>query len=702
MEEVFTTNLETYSNDHILPNIVDDLTKPVDSRVGSVLRQPIRNLDTTIQVLNDDGSVFQTVQGKAISGGVSIDASSLIRRTGNLSLVVDPEYMPKNGGISWWNRQFRMYQSIVDMSVYPHEPINFLLGTFYIDEETLNVDLENSSIDINLSDKMTLYENYALEHRLKISKGTPISVAMRKIMEFVGETSFGYMHESSEKEVLTYDYIQELGTNVLDIVRDLRDMYMDYTCGYNNKGEFEFYKVEIQQDEETKTPKWTFDPNAEDRADLTLGFSETYSLKDVYNRIVVFGATSSKTRYTPQAEAAITDAKNPYNIDAIGRRTKVIQNNNLTDEVQCYAEAKYNLWKLAHFQEMATISTIPVYVIDGKDIIEIVNPVTNEKNKYVVDSVIFDLGINGTMTINAYKLYYVKMSYGDSEAPIAKAIRNGIDNLGWLSLGEQRIKDVYGISGSGKNTIMIRLVSQQQGGEQASITGYLTTKVQTLEIDVKDFQKLNLKSQDGDAGRSKGDYVDRVLAHEMFHAVCNDYFSVDKMQEAPTWFKEGFAELLHGGRERYRSVTGFTEDWRKKEFFVNRAKDMLDGAWASLSEDYVTAYLISASIYYLVGKDGIIKMFQRLRDQENIGLNFLVKALPQLGSTLSEAKNAIINKMNTMDLWSYLDNDKDTDTGSIGGSHMENLYGRALSAEDVFNNSEATTDSIGFKLQYEY
>ena len=57
--------------------------------------------------------------------------------------------------------------------------------------------------------------------------------------------------------------------------------------------------------------------------------------------------------------------------------------------------------------------------------------------------------------------------------------------------------------------------------------------------------------------------------------------------------------------------------------------------------------------------------------------------------------------MNTMPIWTCLNDANDTDTGSIGGSHMENLFNRPLSAEDVFNNQEATCVSLGFKVIYE-
>ena len=42
-----------------LPNIVTGLEEKVSGRAAEVLRQPIRNVQTTIQVLREDGSILE-------------------------------------------------------------------------------------------------------------------------------------------------------------------------------------------------------------------------------------------------------------------------------------------------------------------------------------------------------------------------------------------------------------------------------------------------------------------------------------------------------------------------------------------------------------------------------------------------------------------------------------------------------------------
>ena len=106
-------------------------------------------------------------------------------------------------------------------------------------------------------------------------------------------------------------------------------------------------------------------------------------------------------------------------------------------------------------------------------------------------------------------------------------------------------------------------------------------------------------------------------------------------------------------------------------------------------------------------------MFEGLHGEGNLWSIFPVKIL-ELGGYLEVPKNQqdrnndraiqiIINTLNNWnDIWNWLQDSQDHDTVSVGGIHFNNLYGKALDADDVFNEGEAKTDSIGFKIEYEY
>lgn len=686
-----------------LPNIVTGLEKKVGSRAASVLRQPIRNLETTIQVLDENDTIIDTITGRAIGGTISYNATSLIRRTGTIDLVVDPAYMPSKKSVVWFDKKFRVYQGVIDLTRFPRESINFLLGTFWIDSNSLSYDNQSQRLHLELSDKMTKYESLGLETKLELKRGIPMSTAIRKLMEDEAmETAFGEIQVSEDDEILPYDYKKEAGTSLTDIIQDFRDMYMDYICGYDIMGRFEYRRIEMQKRDKTRDPKWEFDSTMQDRGDLTLSFSESYDLKEVKNRIVVIGSTSTITGYTPKGSAMIVDPENQFNIDAIGTHTKIIQNSDSTNDLRCISQARYELWKTSHFQETVSLEVVPVYLLQPNDLIVVTNPVTGKSARYMIDSISLDLSVEGTMSIEAHKMYYVNeiTEFGDS--PIVQAIKNGINNLGWLSLAEQRIKDTYGIQADGGHTLRIRFVLGQPGGEQAAVSAYVTTETQTFEIDLADFSQLKTGDPNGDTGRSKADYSDRVFAHEMFHAVCNDLYSAPQTMEMPSWFKEGFAELLIGGKDRYMSITGFADANQKKKYFIERARGILvEGKGINASEDYVASYLIAATIYYILGsKQKLQAMFQSIENIGNKNLNFLYKILPEYGDASSIA-GFVLNKMDQIPLWQYLNDRNDPDTCSIGGIHMLNLYGKALDADSVFNEDEAKTDSIGFKIQFD-
>lgn len=702
MKNVQSPILEKQFKNHIVDNPITSLKEkdlPIEAR--EVHLQPLRNLEITIQVLDEvTEEVIETITGKATGGSVKMDSMSLIRRTGSITLSVDPELFPKPDSLMWFGNCIRIYAGLKDLTT-TKKTYNFLLGTFWIDEGSYSIDSSNNTITITLSDKMTKYDENELEYQLEIPVGVPVSQAMRLIMESVGETKFGEISQNDMGLVVPYTLKYSIGDDITTIITAIRDMYMDCVCGYDTMGNFEFKQISVQRADDVSEPKWRFDSNANDRADLTLSFNESYNLKSIRNHVVVYGGTNENTGLTPIGEVRITDSKSPFNIDAIGTRKKIVVEDKLMTNDQCISKARFDIWKMSNFQETATITSLPIYLFDANDIIEVTHPETNEVARYQIDS--FDLGldISATMSISAHKIYYIGLEYGEKMIPIVENFIRGINNYGWLSLAEERIKDVYNIIGSGSNQLTVRFTEGDLGGMQASITSYPTTKNQTLMIDIKDFEGLKADSESGDNGRSKGDYADRVLGHEMFHAVMNDYLGHDKAVEMPEWAKEGFSEFLHGAKERFSETYASMTNSEKRESLTLLSRRVLNGSWTSTSADYVASYLITIAIYRICTPAQWKNLFIRLRSQPNLSINFLTKLLP-IAETTNEVVDRIMTEIEGMNsVWTMLFNKNDSDTGSVGGYHFMNLYGTRLTAESVFNNANATTDSIGFIVKIE-
>lgn len=259
--------------------------------------------------------------------------------------------------------------------------------------------------------------------------------------------------------------------------------------------------------------------------------------------------------------------------------------------------------------------------------------------------------------------------------PDKKAVLDGLQ-LGWLEQSENRIRDYFGIEADGVDLEIDLTFTDGAGGFAAQVSytatdGQGRALNQKLSIDMADFTPPNLPN-----GGTAPFYNDRIIAHEMVHAVMGRAMSFHTM---PTWFKEGAAEIIHGADER---VLGDGV----ANVIANRAA--VFGGWGSTSLDYSTAY---TAVRY---------MHHRLKE---MGASGGIKALmTHLSTNLPETLDAALNAV-TGGVWANVAafqaeftgaqgatfiNGMDlgnTDTGAIGGLDADS--GPELSAEDVIQDT---------------
>lgn len=129
--------------------------------------------------------------------------------------------------------------------------------------------------------------------------------------------------------------------------------------------------------------------------------------------------------------------------------------------------------------------------------------------------------------------------------PNIRAVVDGL-RLGWLEEAETLIGDSFGIYGDGASLTVNVTFTDGAGGVAASVSGVGAPggKVtnQSLNIDMADFSPPNLPN-----GGNAPFYNDRIIAHEMVHAVMGRSMNFTAL---PNWFKEGAAEFIHGADER--------------------------------------------------------------------------------------------------------------------------------------------------------
>src|SRR3989338_3257064 len=131
-----------------------------------------------------------------------------------------------------------------------------------------------------------------------------------------------------------------------------------------------------------------------------------------------------------------------------------------------------------------------------------------------------------------------------------RAVLNGLKGY-WLNEAEARVLEFYGIKGDGAGLEINLDFSDGAGGVLASVSGtggaFGRVDDQVLNIDLADFLPPNLPN-----GGNPPFYNDRIIAHEMVHAIMGRAMSFTPL---PSWFKEGAAEFIHGADERLSGDT---------------------------------------------------------------------------------------------------------------------------------------------------
>lgn len=263
------------------------------------------------------------------------------------------------------------------------------------------------------------------------------------------------------------------------------------------------------------------------------------------------------------------------------------------------------------------------------------------------------------------------------------SVINGLHSY-WLEQSENIIEKFYGLMGD--NAILrvdIKSFSDGVGQTAARVVGTIQSgetlvSNQVMEIDMADFTPPNLPN-----GGKAPFYNDRIIAHEMVHAVMGRTINSTDAG-TPTWFKEGSAEFIHGADERLSNDI----DLSNVATVVSRIGDGSSVAWGNQSIDYSTAYVAVRYMHAEIkanGGDGIKDIMTYLAEDPNRTLDqALAKAssgaFTDLAGFVADYTANGANFINTkLDL-------NNVDTGAIGGLDADN--GDVKTADNVVPTPE--------------
>jgi flagellin len=258
--------------------------------------------------------------------------------------------------------------------------------------------------------------------------------------------------------------------------------------------------------------------------------------------------------------------------------------------------------------------------------------------------------------------------------------RNVIDGLktGWLASAEAMVKKYYGIEGDGAAiTVNLGGVDDGPSNVLASVSG--TTQANgkvtslSLNLDMADFG--GGATADGGAAFL---YNDRVIAHEMVHAIMDRSMNMNSL---PDWFKEGTAELIQGSDERLaNAIAGAGGSAASIVSGVTSGGFSYEGAYAAAR--YMHDKLKA------LGVDGGMKgLMSYLNKNQGANLDTALNAVT--GGQIADT-NAFLNDFhaNGVVFINTKMNLTNADTGAIGGLDADG--GPSLDARSVVSDVGAT------------
>lgn len=266
-----------------------------------------------------------------------------------------------------------------------------------------------------------------------------------------------------------------------------------------------------------------------------------------------------------------------------------------------------------------------------------------------------------------------------------RAVLNALKGF-WISEGEQRVFDAFGLTADGAE-LEITFTNDPSSQALASVSGTSGAggKIfdQVLNVNLAYFDASTLPN-----GGSTPQYTDRVIAHEMAHAVMGRTMNFAGL---PDWFIEGSAEAVQGADER---LSGDTAGG------TNTAAIL-----AAFNADDV-----SVSAGYSGGYAAVRYMHDEIKAAGGKGIQDVMSYLQQnTGSTLDQALTnassgafsslANFNTQFGADIAAYVAglDLTNADTGAIGGFDADG--GNVLTAENVLlNQGTGLPGSQGFKL----
>lgn len=361
----------------------------------------VRNQRIKVDLLNFNFQTVNSLEGKVTDGSISIDATSDIRRTCNITLVVEnSENILAPGGEVWLDKFIKVYVG-TDNPRNGNETVWNNMGLFLINnpESVYNATTNTITFEgLDLMAKLTGRRNGQLP------AVTTVVPAESKVADVVKQTitQLGgfdkYIIQDAGYEI-PYDIKKDMGSTIYDLLVEIRDLYSDWEMFFDVDGVFHWQQI----------PNGINEPVVLDFNQLKqkVIISETIDVdfENVKNHIIVYGRLLDNGEQV-MATSIDTISSSPYNVDSIGQINYIVDDERIYNNDLAQQRADYELFLHARMNNSITLEIVPLYWLNDVNVkIAHTNKNVGIEGEYLIKTLEIPLGVGNNMTITAIKVY---------------------------------------------------------------------------------------------------------------------------------------------------------------------------------------------------------------------------------------------------------------------------------------------------------
>lgn len=361
----------------------------------------VRNQRIKVDLLNFNFQTINSLEGKVTDGSISIDATSDIRRTCNITLVVeDSTDIIAPGGQVWLDKFIKVYVG-TDNPRNGNETVWNNMGLFLINnpESVYNATTNTITFEgLDLMAKLTGRRNGQLP------AVTTVVPAESKVADVVKQTitQLGgfdkYIIQDAGYEI-PYDIKKDMGSTIYDLLVEIRDLYSDWEMFFDVDGVFHWQQI----------PNGINEPVVLDFNQLKqkVIISETVDVdfENVKNHIIVYGRLLDNGEQV-MATSTDTISSSPYNVDSIGQINYIVDDEKIYNNDLAQQRADYELFLHARMNDSITLEIVPLYWLNDVNVkIAHTNKNVGIEGEYLIKTLEIPLGVGNNMTITAIKVY---------------------------------------------------------------------------------------------------------------------------------------------------------------------------------------------------------------------------------------------------------------------------------------------------------